>query len=96
MKQKAKKKVLQALKQKMRNAGNEDLMSRGISATVTAKDKKSLAEGLEKAQEIAESDELPEPEEVEEVVEEGEHSELSKEEILEKIEMLQSLLEDKE
>lgn len=89
MKEQAKKKVLQALKNRMRKAGNDGLMG-GMAVSVKAEDKKGLLEGLEKAKEVVKKQELPESEE------ECPYAKLSKDEIEEKISKLKDMLSNKE
>lgn len=92
MKEKAKKKVLQELRDRMRKKGSEGMLSGGIGVAVKAKDKEGLLEGLKKAKEIVKKEELPEEDEYEES--EDSPCEMSQDDIRAKIAELESKLED--
>ena len=105
MKHKAKKAMLNALKKKMREMGGKQSVGEGLGVTVKAKDKKGLAEGLEKAQELVESPKLDKmigkaKEAAEEHLEGSEVEcplkEMPSEELEEKINALQEELDSRE
>jgi hypothetical protein len=89
-----KREVLNDLRQKMAKEGGKKILDGGLGVTVKAKDKKSLIEGLEKAEEIIEKNDemLDIPEEAME----DESLEMSEEEILAKIEELKAMLPQKD